>query len=179
MTHWNQTFTGLRYDLECPDPTSITIQDVAHALSQINRFTGHSRFPYSVAQHSVLGARQLSHEGHTEGVQREFLLHDAHEAHIGDVASPIKRCLGLAWGDFERRHELALRTRFGLPRDMCKAVKEMDLRMLVTEAAQLLTRPPEPWGIPAEPIEGLKIIQWDPVYARHAFLSECNRLGVL
>jgi hypothetical protein len=203
---WIQTASGQAYDLLAPDPSTIVLGDVATALSNLIRFTGHAG-PYTVAQHSVVGARVLRHEGHADGVQRAFLLHDAHEAVTGDVASPVKRALRSLfratlseesdgfytceedrentypqdpWTRFEEFHRLAFARRFGTPRELPKAVLEMDLRMLVTEARDLLLPPPKPWGIPAEPIEGLRIARcWSPREARAEFLDECVRLGVV
>ena len=53
---WIQTYTGRAFDLLDPRPEQIDPLDIAHALSQICRFTGHVREFYSVAQHSVLVA---------------------------------------------------------------------------------------------------------------------------
>jgi hypothetical protein len=157
----------------------VILGDVAHALAHLARFTGHARFTYSVAQHSVLGARQLAAEGYSAGVQRAFLLHDAHEAYTGDLASPVKRCLGAAWADFERRHELAVRARFGAPRDMPPAIRTMDLRMLATEVRDLFDgTPPESWNLPEDPIEDLRIYFWSPTRAKLEFLAEADRLDV-
>jgi hypothetical protein len=57
VTPWLQTASGARYDLVTPEPSTIVLQDVAHALAHLGRFTGHARTLYTIAQHSVLGAR--------------------------------------------------------------------------------------------------------------------------
>ena len=50
---WIQTFTGKRmYPLD-PKPEDICIEDIAHALSNICRFTGHTKKFYSVGEHSI------------------------------------------------------------------------------------------------------------------------------
>ena len=51
---WVQTRTGLAFDLLEPTPDMVEAMDIAWSLSLINRFNGHSRYPYSVAQHCVL-----------------------------------------------------------------------------------------------------------------------------
>lgn len=40
-----RTFTGKMIDLENPKVEQIDIRDIAHALAQINRYTGHTRTP--------------------------------------------------------------------------------------------------------------------------------------
>jgi len=189
MTPWLQTRSGVRYDLLNPDPASIVLADAAHAISCLARFTGHAREPYSVAQHCVIGTRILAHEGHDAGVQRAYLLHDLHESVTGDVSSPVKRALcelfagalDDPWTEFEARHADAFARRFGTPRTPPAAVKSMDLRMLATEARDLMAFPPEPWMICPDfvPIEGLRISRcWAPSEARGYYLDECARLDV-
>jgi uncharacterized protein len=85
---WIQTYTGRRvYPLD-PSPEDIDIADIAHALSNVCRFTGHVREFYSVAQHSVIVS---------ECVPAPFallgLMHDAPEAYIGDISRPLKKSL--------------------------------------------------------------------------------------
>lgn len=64
---------------------SIKIEDVAFALSNLSRFCGQTTF-YSVAQHSLDVAAMLPAKLKLSG-----LLHDATEAYVGDVITPIKR----------------------------------------------------------------------------------------
>lgn len=192
MNPWIQTFTGAKHDLLNPDPWDIRLSDITHALSLICRFTGHVREHYSVAQHSVLVARLLRDEGHNSGIQAQGLLHDAHEAYVGDVASPIKRAIKLLipvspidrilpdfspWSDLERRHEHAVRARFGCALDLSPAVKRADLVLLMTEARDLMGAPPEPWDIPAKPAL-FHVTPWTAERARREFLDEAERLDV-
>lgn len=192
---WIQTFTGAKHDLLDPDPWDIRLSDVVHALSLICRFTGHVREFYSVAQHSVLVARLLRDEGHSSGVQAQGLLHDAHEAYVGDVASPIKRAIRLLepsdrgagkeplpalsdpWHDLEKLHERALRTRFGCAQELHTSVKRADLVLLMTEHRDLMGTAPAPWEINATPA-AFKITPWTPERARREFLDEAKRLDI-
>ena len=80
-----QTFTGRMFWPIDPQPDEVDIEDIAHALSNVCRFCGHTREFYSVAQHSVLVSEIVPAAFALEG-----LLHDATEAYISDVARPVK-----------------------------------------------------------------------------------------
>lgn len=83
-----QTFKGLEMNVFKPKKKNIEIEDIAHALSHICRFAGHTNKFYSVAQHSILCAVMAM--GREPVFMLKVLLHDAAEAYIGDLASPIK-----------------------------------------------------------------------------------------
>lgn len=67
-----------------------TIDGIYGALRLINRYTGNTPRPYSVAEHSVLVARVAEKLGF--GV-RYALLHDASEIVTSDIPGPLKRYL--------------------------------------------------------------------------------------
>ncbi|RUR87587.1 hypothetical protein PB16LOC_04377 [Pectobacterium versatile] len=106
---WISTYTGRHFNYADPNLDSICLLDIAHSLSQINRFFGHTNWPYSVAQHSV-GASYI--------VPQEFaleaLMHDAHEAYVNDMTSPLKHMLP-DYKSIETRIEQLVRLKFGLP----------------------------------------------------------------
>lgn len=77
--------SGLYLDPTNPDPTRISIRDIAHSLSLIVRYTGHIPVHYTVAQHSLIVASIVPHTHRLAA-----LLHDAEEAYIGDTSSPLK-----------------------------------------------------------------------------------------
>jgi len=80
------TYTGRIFDYSNPAETPVCLEDIAHALGMLCRFNGHIRRFYSVAQHSVLVSR-LVEPGHA----LQALFHDAAEAYVGDMVSPLKR----------------------------------------------------------------------------------------
>lgn len=102
------------------------IESIAAALSHINRFNGHVG-AYSVAQHSVLVALQLPRELRLSG-----LLHDASEAYLGDITSPLKSLLP-EYRAIEDMYHDVIDQAFGVD-TRNPAVAVADLRMLVTEA---------------------------------------------
>jgi len=81
--------SGVLFDVFNPNPEDIKIIDIAHALSNLCRYGGHSPKFYSVAQHCVLCSLQPG----TPKEQMEYLLHDASEAYLVDMPRPIKRNL--------------------------------------------------------------------------------------
>lgn len=82
------TNQGRYLDLLDPDPDAICIEDIAHGLAHINRFNGHTDTPYSVAQHSLYCSDIVSRRHAFQA-----LMHDATEAYVGDMVSPLKAVL--------------------------------------------------------------------------------------
>lgn len=81
--------SGVMHDLLNPaangDPN---IEDIAHALANICRWTGHTSRFYSVAEHCIRAAAIAPPE-----CKLHVLMHDATEAYLGDVATPLKQLL--------------------------------------------------------------------------------------
>jgi hypothetical protein len=175
---WIQTFTGRAVDLLEPDPASFVIEDIAHALARICRYTGHSPEHYSVAQHSVLVARNLPLELRFDG-----LMHDAVEAYVQDVSAPLKWAMrgsatNSAYDIVEARIDVTIAKQFGLIRPLPPEVKVADLRMLATEADDLgfLGGAPRSWRLSHARFPD-RIECWPFEKARDAFLGEYERLA--
>jgi len=166
---WIQTYTGKRFFPLAPEPADLDLRDVAHALSLQCRFNGHCKGFYSVAEHSVRVSRALPEQYALWG-----LLHDAAEAYLSDLPSPVKRQMPL----YQRAEATLLRvvaSRFGLAWPMPEPVAQADLRLLATEARDLMAPPPEPWQLEAEPF-GEPIEPWAPAEAERAFLARYAEL---
>ena len=126
-----ETYSGAFLDFLEPDPDAIHIEDIAHALAQTNRYAGHTAYPYSVAQHCVLASLVAP-----EGLELEALMHDAQEAYVGDMPTPLKALLPM-YQEIEDRLEAVIRKKYGLPVEFNPRVKEVDRRLLATEAHAL------------------------------------------
>lgn len=157
------------------NPHEIDIDDIAHSLSLQCRFLGHTDAFYSVAQHSVLVSQIVPPEDAIWG-----LLHDAAEAYLSDVPTPIK-CAPEMW--FYRLAEAHLTTavahRFGLPPAIPDSVKRADRVLLATEFRDVITIEDPAWilrqcGI--HPLPNLLILPWSPPVAEDQFLRRFREL---
>lgn len=149
---------GKFYHFLEPDPASIDIEVIAHALSHLCRFTGHvSRF-YSVAEHSV----RASYIG-PDDEALERLMHDAGEALTGDVATPLKQQLA-GYEPIESRAEALLAEKFGYRFPYPPSVKIADQIMLATEKRDLLPFETREWKI----LEGVAPLERKLPYGRDA-----------
>lgn len=193
---WVQTFTGKQFYPLDPRPGEVCVEDVAHALANVCRFAGHCRQFYSVAQHSIACSLFAPAESALPA-----LLHDAAEAYMGDIARPWKRFLCVATGiknsypTYEpiktTEHRLLDAILFSLscpPRgDACwKVVEEIDMRMLATEARDLMSPLADDWSntFTKSPCAGryafdpypYTIVSWAPAEAKERFLQRYSEL---
>lgn len=123
---------------------AINLPNIAHALAHICRFGGHCARHYSVAAHSILVADILKARGVPAAGQLAGLLHDAHEAFCGDMATPIKRALGAVWTEFEGAIERTVHEVLGitdLMREWAYVTHPADETALVTEIRALFVAP--------------------------------------
>jgi len=172
-----ETYTGRRFRPLAPDPAQIDIRDIAHALSQQCRFSGHTRAPYSVAQHSVLVAHEVERQGGSREEQLWGLLHDASEAYLVDIPSPLKQThVFAAYREAEETMMVAICNRFNLPLDEPDIVRAADVTLLGREARDLMPFRPEHWG-GLQPVAGKRIIPWGPFSAKDQFLFAYEELS--
>jgi uncharacterized protein len=104
--------SGDYLDLANPDPKMITIDVVAHHLSQENRYGGAPRRPLSVGEHTILVASYLHHNNYTPEIVLAGLHHDDPEAFLKDIPRPLKEMLRSLYRPIEMRMELAIAQAF-------------------------------------------------------------------
>ena len=136
---WILTHTGKRFDLLAPCAELISTIDIAHALSLVCRFNGHTRHHYSVAQHSLLVASIVPAD-----LQLTALLHDATEAYVGDLVRPLKALLP-DYSEIEHGIWLAICDRFNLDPALPTSIHEADMIALATERRDLMPDHWEAW----------------------------------
>ena len=180
---WIQTYTGRQvWPLEAAG--EFCLEDIAHALSQICRYGGHTSRFYSVAEHSVYASQIIAPEHALWG-----LFHDAAEAYIGDITRPVKRQMYVGDGMFgveyrridrvETELLLQIATMVELPwPPPWKAIEEADLSLLRTERNVLMTSPPAPGSeLGASGPEAPIVIQGlTPTLAKAMFLRRLEEL---
>jgi len=181
------TYSGRIINPLDPDPAEIAIEDIAHALSNQCRFTGHVRKFYSVAEHSVRCVHEL--------INRDFylaeypdpqvewdllrwaLLHDASEAYLSDIARPVKQGLGLGdtYREAEEKLMMVIAEKYHMPWPMPDMIARVDDTLLRTEQRDLM-----PAGrIPGDEYADEKIEEtWTPTEARDKFLVLADELIV-
>lgn len=173
------TYSGIVFRPLEPEPHMIVIEDVAHALANNCRYTGHVREFYSVAQHSVHVADLLLNEygAFEPSLAYWGLLHDASEAYLSDLARPVKQQpeLGDTYRACEERLMLAVAERFGLDWPMPAEVKWADDVLLRAEQRDLM-----PGEYPREEADKywpFTIEGWSPARAEAEFLEMLNLLS--
>lgn len=177
------TFSGHKVFLEYPSADTICLDDIAHALSRLTRCTGHGDWAFTLAQHSVVTSLYAPPD-----TARWALFHDAHEAYLGDVSTPLKRLIGPAYDELAARFDRAIAAKFGLT--ICD-VKLADLQAMAWElnengphcsvkewfGAATVAK----YGVGGRMYHHKPEIAagvWSQSFSRRMFLSRCQELGI-
>ena len=144
-TSWIMTRSGIAIDPLHPRAEDIVIEDIAHALALTNRFGGHTKIPYNVANHCVLVSLALEIE--RPDLALKGLLHDGAEAYACDLPRPLKRQEVFAPYRLAMDYlQSVIYQAFGLTDDEPDALHLIDRRMFRTEQRDLM--PPQLVGHP-------------------------------
>lgn len=193
MSCWIQTFSRGKVHPLAPALGEIRMLDVAHALSNICRFGGHTKVFYSVAEHSVRVAQLLGStadrsysaaggDGPDPRTLRLWgLLHDAAEAFVGDLVRPLKE----EWPVFVEWEIELLDTILGahglpLHQEAPQGLAWADNKLLATEFRDLHeggAREDILDGYLEEPLPDPLDGGWLPARAKQWWLLEYGRLG--
>jgi len=89
------TYKGNEFWPLDPRVEEVDVIDIAHSLSQICRFNGHTLHFWSIAQHSLLVEQVIKEYLNWDSPLTRLygLLHDASEAYISDICRPVKKYL--------------------------------------------------------------------------------------
>lgn len=169
------TFYGTKFRHLSPRVEDVFIEDIAHGLSRICRYTGHVNAEmYSVAEHSVRVSYACSPEDAFAG-----LMHDASETYCNDLARPVKRLPGVeGYRYYEKLIQKVIEEKFNLP-DEPESVQIADRRMMATEKRDLYWRDSS-WAVntgeEAVPYPD-KIEPWSSTEAERRFLMRFYELS--
>lgn len=164
-----QSYTGKLIDLANFTPEDVRLPDIAHALSQINRYTGHTIRPLSVAEHSVTVSMLCPEEHALWG-----LMHDASEAYLGDVSRPLKSLLP-DYRLLEQGVQRIIAQAFRLPWPIPPDVHHADVRALLAEKAVLLSVNHD-WGFDGYEPSPYPVHCLSPAEAKAAFEKRYKEL---
>ena len=169
LTYWIQTYTGKKFYPANPLPELIDIEDIAHSLSMQCRFTGHCKIHYSIAQHSVYVSYFCKNK-------MQGLLHDASEAYISDISSPVKRLSYLeGYKTLEKSIQTAIYKKFNTNILEDEDLKKADMLMLGIEVKSLVDNIHPDWKFNFE-IPPFDIKELSPKEAKSMFLRRFEEL---
>jgi uncharacterized protein len=168
MEPWIETATGQKFWFDGRD-NQIFIDDISLALSKLCRFTGHCKFFYSVAEHSVNVSFLVPREQALAA-----LLHDASEAYLADIASPVKQLLP-DYKALESKVTSQIDKFFGVDTSTPE-IKKADWAQLKAESRVLLASRGIDWYFPPDTAVGLWPTGLLPEEADRLFISRFKEL---
>ena len=176
---WLQTYKGGAFTPTAPRVEDLDLDDIAHTLSNLCRFTGHTQSFYSVAQHCCRVATELLHmQVDDPDVLLAGLLHDAAEAYVHDLPGPLKQlpALRAVYKPIELAVEDCIRRWAGLSEEAWSdpRIKVADVTLLRTEAGELMSPLHESWSPEHHPDRGRAwhTPPWPPLVARRHFTED-------
>ena len=168
-----ETYTGRKFYPLFPERSAISVIDIAHALSQQCRYTGHVRDFYSVAQHSCLLADHAERKLKAPPIEcLQILMHDAPEGYLVDIARPVKQYMP-EYRKWDHGINDVIRQWLHVDHLPIPAYQdELDTRVIVDERAQLMSDSGNVWNHDKLDPLGIVIEPWMPRQAEHQFLIQ-------
>lgn len=124
--------SGTTIDLRNPTIAMIKTEDIGIGLGNICRFGGQIHPFYSVLKHSLLVMCLAP-----QPIWKAALLHDAAEAYLGDVVTPLKNILGAQYRELEQRFMSVICMKYRISQWELDQVKAADKQALLIEDANL------------------------------------------
>jgi len=153
-----------------------------HHLAKACRYGGALPFGqhYSVAEHSVHGARLAIEYYDDVALARAFLFHDAHEAYLTDVPTPVKELID---GASQYEHamdafDLIIEDKFKVSFDDDR-IKRIDNHMLGVEWRRLMPTPDLYAELIDDSFPTVHLKCWDEESAYRQFKYLSGVLGIL
>lgn len=179
---WTQLHSGTAFLLSDPKSSvdTLPVSDILISLARQARYRGHTKWVYTVGQHIVLLVDYAVTNGLPITTQKQLFWHDAEEAILGDIITPVKKLFPAIseYGDDLRGHILA---RFGLERTLPPVVHELDQRILLNERKALCDNIQTlPWNLSYDsPLEDVVIEPWTEEETLSRLWAHLHRLHPL
>lgn len=164
------TYSGKLIDPFNPQVEDIVIEDIAHGLSLLCRYSGQCTRFYSVAEHCIL----MTKYDFLPGNEKAKLLHDAAEAYIGDLLRAVKIFLP-KYKTIEQHFMRTIEQKFKLPKGSLESVKEADIIMLASEA-QIIMPKTKTHFLFVVPDKRISLQYLSPVYAEQLYLDYAKEI---
>ena len=178
---WIEVRSGRKfyYDISPEEIAKVlTVEDIIWPASRICRYNGHSRKWYTTGEHEIHLCRKARRDGHSPAIQKTFLLHDAAEGFVQDLARPFKMLIGGRYKEFEARIDEAVSIRFGTLYPFPAIIKEWDVRICRDERYAIMRKSGNEWGVDHLKTLGIKPRGWSPWRVRWEMRREFRRLRV-
>lgn len=176
---WIELVNGTQFYFGAPEDHMIHVEEVAHALSMLCRFNGHTKRFYTVAEHACLMSDWvMAQDWATPLHGLTALHHDDAEYIIGDMARPVKMKVP-QFKALETVLDGAIALRFGTEYPFPPWLKAIDKRILVDERRGTINPSSNNWGI--DDLVPLSVKFWwmlgrFPWVVKHRYLRRHRRL---
>jgi hypothetical protein len=170
-----------------PREEEVHIEDIAHHLGAIGRYTGACAHLWSVGAHCLEVSRRIELRGGSKLEQLQGLLHDASEAYFVDIPRPIKPDIYLRTeAGFETYYQVEDRIMgcifraLGVPYPLASIVKVVDDEMAHDEVANFFP-PGFMWERYSIKAAKTNLVSLHPMVARDLYLrrfTELTRGGI-
>lgn len=171
---WISLLSGAQFNYNKPEKSDVTIEDIASALSNVCRFSGHLPYFYSVAQHLVNTSRIVP-----DHLAFTAVMHDTAEAFTNDIPTPLKWALPI-FKELEGKIESAMAKKFNFTYPYPPEIKEADTNMLILEKIYVKGDNsvwPNYEGIKVDHLVHLVDLEgWQPRRAKREFLERYYEL---
>ena len=166
--------SGAMFNYNKPEESDVTIEDIAAALSNVCRFSGHLPRFYSVAQHLVNCSYIVEPE-----YAYDALMHDTAEAFTNDLPTPLKWAFPI-FKELEVKIESAMSEKFGFNYPYPDAVKLADTQMLLLEK-NFVKGDTSEWEYYRDVefmhlFDSVDLYSWRPGVAKNKFLARYREL---
>lgn len=171
--------SGGCFHILTPREDEVFIEDIAHHLGGIGRYTGACSNLWSVGAHCIEVSRRIEQAGGTRVEQLQGLLHDASEAYLVDIPRPIKPDIAIAGASYYEVEDIIMRCIFralNVPWPMAPIVKEADDGMAYDEVANFFP-PGFMWDRYKVTAKKSNLVSLHPLVAKELYLRRFNELA--